>query len=145
MTGVANEKRRFMRHPTSIPITCRKIGHEDASTSEMRNVSFGGLAFVTEQKYQPGDLVDVTFPSLQNRPSIHGQIVWSRAMGGNGNTRYVDGLRFRDEHSHFRARLVEQISHIESYCQVQRRLGRNIDIDGAAKEWVEKYAARFPQ
>jgi len=134
-----------MRHPTSIPITCRKIGHERASASEMQNVSFGGLAFVSEEEYRPGDLVDLTFPYLKNRPSIHGQIMWTRTLGTNGNTRYVDGLRFHDERSHFRARLVEQISHIESYCQVQRRLGRDIDIDGAAREWVEKYASRFPQ
>jgi hypothetical protein len=145
MSVAGSENRRFMRHPTSIPITCRMTGHEKASESEMQNVSFGGLAFVSEQKYNPGDLVDLTFPSLRNRPTINGQIVWTRTVGTNGNTRYVDGLRFRDERSHFRARLVEQISHIESYCQVQRRLGRQIDIEGAAREWIEKYAARFPQ
>lgn len=145
MVSIGSEKRSFMRHPTSIPITCHKTGHGAVPSSVLRDVSFGGLAFVSEEPYEPGDLVDISFPSLRNKPTIHGQIVWTRVVGKNGNTRYVDGMRFRDERSHFRARLVEQISHIESYREVQQRLGRDIDIETAAREWVGKYAERFPQ
>jgi hypothetical protein len=59
---------------------------------------------------------------------------------------YELGVTFLEAEDAFRARMVEQLGHIEDYRRsVQRIEGRELDMDEAAHEWIEKYAANFPQ
>lgn len=42
--------------------------------------------------------------------------------------------------------MVEQIYQIEEYKKhVMAREGRQLSIEAAAQEWIEKYAAQFPE
>ena len=55
-------------------------------------------------------------------------------------------MTFLDAEDAFRARMVEQLCHIEDYRRsVHRTEGRDIGIDEAAVEWIDKFAAEFPE
>lgn len=46
----------------------------------------------------------------------------------------------------FRARMESQCHHIEQYRQnVLRETGRELTLDEAALEWIERYASTFQQ
>ncbi len=136
--------RRFMRHPADIPVACRREGRRQQSESELRNISFGGLAFVSDECYCEGDIVHIEFPSLPVHTRIRGEIVWCERIEDSDNGQYVSGLRFLEKSEHFRARLVEQICHIESYRLAQRRAGRDLSPHVAAEEWISRNADKFP-
>ena len=139
------EVRQFIRHAANVPLACNQEGHLDDTPQELTNVSFGGLAFVSNEPHAPGDVLELTFPSLRNPPCLRGEVVWSHTDGDTGAKRYVEGIRFLDERDHFRARLVEQICYIEAYASQQKSHGRKLTHEEAAEEWTKKYAAVFPQ
>jgi hypothetical protein len=125
-------------------VHCRKEGHINASVRELRNMSYGGLSFVSDEHYAPGDVLEVAFPDLRHPGHVRGEIVWSEALDANPGS-YLHGLKFLDENEHHRARLIEQICHIESYRRTQElHYGRSLAPQVAAEEWIAKYAARFP-
>jgi hypothetical protein len=139
------EARQFIRHAANVPLACNREGHRDDEAQELTNVSFGGLAFVSRERHAPGDVLELSFPSMEKQPSLRGEVVWSRVDGDANGEQYVEGIRFLDERDHFRARLVEQICYIEAYIAQQKDQGRNLTHEAAAEEWTRKYAAIFPQ
>jgi hypothetical protein len=59
---------------------------------------------------------------------------------------YELGVTFLDAEDAFRARMVEQLCHIEDYRRsVMRTQGRELSLDEAATEWIEKFAEDFPE
>ena len=69
--------RTYIRHPTSIPIQVCAGGDED-SRVRVRNLSAGGLCFVTDQPVKVGTIVEFDIPVT--KPDYHGRgvIVWRR-------------------------------------------------------------------
>ena len=58
---------------------------------------------------------------------------------------YRIGLRFNDDDVAFALRMIEQVCHIEHYRgEVLRNEGRRLSSEEAAAEWIEKFAASFP-
>ena len=55
------------------------------------------------------------------------------------------GIEFAAEAEAFRARMVEQICHIERYHRQQQAEGREVSEEQAAIEWIDRYAATFPR
>ena len=55
------------------------------------------------------------------------------------------GVKFNDEKTTFRMRMIEQICYIEEYrknlCRVQKR---EIPWQEASDDWISKFAADFP-
>jgi hypothetical protein len=140
------EARKFIRHPSAIPIRCMKEGHAQSSAGRMENISFGGMAFVVDHPFAPGDILSVQYPSIDRAQGLRGEVVWCRAVDDTGDRRYASGVKFLDEPTHFRARLVEQVCHIEAYRQVQReRCGRELTSVQAAEEWIARFASKFPR
>ncbi len=139
------EVRQFIRHVSNVPLACNREGHHDQPAQELSNVSFGGLAFVSRERHAPGDVLELSFPSMKNQPALRGEVVWSHTNDGSNPEQYLEGIRFLDEHDHFRARLVEQICYIEAYITQQEAKGRNLTHEEAAEEWTQKFAAMFPE
>jgi hypothetical protein len=139
------DRRRFIRHPVSIPIRCELEGKAAPAATELRDMSYGGLSFRSNEAFSPGDTVLVHYPNLRHPGSVRGTIVWSQEMPVGGHPRFVYGLRFADEGSHFHGRLIEQICHIENYRRSQlRQHGRRLTPAAAAEEWIALQAGRFP-
>lgn len=133
--------RTYIRHPTSIPIHVCTSG-ADESRVQVRNLSAGGLCFITDQPVKVGTVVEFDIPVI--KPDYHGRgvIVWRREQS---STEYEVGMRFTSDDEFFRARMVEQVCQIEDYRQRLALKGRQITSEEAAFEWIEHYSASFDQ
>jgi hypothetical protein len=136
--------REFIRHPTDIPIKYCIHDSNNIGLNNLRNISVGGLCFKSSVELEEGTQIVLSIPIVKPAFRAKGIVAWSRkAKDGDG---YDIGVRFFDEDTEYRARLIEQICQIEHYRkEVQHREGRIIGPEKAAEEWIEKYAADFPR
>ncbi len=131
--------RSYIRHPTSIPIqVC--AGGDDGARVRVRNLSAGGLCFITDQPVKVGTLVEFEIPVT--KPDYHGSgvIVWRRE---HSMREYEVGVRFTSDDEYFRTRMVEQVCQIEDYRQRLALKGRQLTSEQAALEWIERYSGNF--
>ena len=131
--------RTYIRHPTSIPIQVCAGGDED-SRVRVRNLSAGGLCFITDKPVKVGTMVEFDIPVI--KPDYHGRgvIVWRREQSSNS---YEVGVRFTSDDEFYRTRMVEQVCQIEDYRQRLALKGRKLSSEEAALEWIERYSANF--
>ena len=131
--------RTYIRHPTSIPIQVCAGGDED-SRVRVRNLSAGGLCFITDKPVKVGTMVEFDIPVI--KPDYHGRgvIVWRREQSSNS---YEVGVRFTSDDEFYRTRMVEQVCQIEDYRQRLALKGRQLSSEEAALEWIERYSANF--
>jgi hypothetical protein len=140
------ERRKFFRHPSNVPVECRVQAHSDFQQHEMRDISHGGIAFISDRVYELGDVVELRYPSLTYPESVRGQIVWTAELSGGKDAQFINGLSFQDETDHYHGRIVEQICYIEDYRREQReKHGRELTSREAATEWIAANAADFPE
>lgn len=133
--------RRFIRHPSNIPIEIESRGNAPANPHLTSNISLGGLAFRSDLKFSPGETVELRIPFVRPPFSATARIIWCRKAG----SRYELGAEFLDRNDAFMARMVEQVCQIENYQkEVYRAEGRILTPDEAATEWIGKFAAHFP-
>jgi Tfp pilus assembly protein PilZ len=133
--------RNFIRHPSDIPIDFQLEELVTEGTDFLKNVSQGGLAFNTKKALPTGSTIRIKIPLTQPVFQAVGQVTWCHPQGNE----FEIGIQFLDESDNFRARMVEQICHIEQYKQeVFDKDGRQLTGEQAAAEWIEKYATGFP-
>jgi hypothetical protein len=139
----SRDRRRFFRHPARVPIMCRWVGRVGQAASELRNISFGGMAFSSNHVFRPGDLIEVDYPTL-NAEGLRGEVVWATALDHDTHS-HLFGMRFLDESMFHRARIIEQLCRIEIYRQAQsEHQGHPMERNEAAQEWIAKEASHFP-
>ena len=132
--------RRFIRHPSDIPISY-SLGSTVDYSPRLKDVGVGGLCFLSESKLPIGTEIDVSIPLETFSYEATGVVVWSCPE----SEMYSVGVEFCDIETRYTMRMVEQVCHIEHYrSEVLEQEGRVIDSEQAAKEWVDKYAAEFP-
>jgi hypothetical protein len=101
----------------------------------------GGMAFRCNSKMEPGTGVHLRISYLEPEFEADARVVWS---SGDGDDSEV-GVEFLDPGDAFKARMVEQLCHIENYKQhVLKAEGRRLSSEEAAAEWIVKFAASFP-
>ncbi len=132
--------RKFVRHPSEIPIEIACVGECDSSLSSLHNLSLGGICCEVDEYYAEGTEIEIHIPLVQPEYEGHGVVVWCRPMQGH----YDLGIRFVGEQEAYKTRMVEQVCHIEQYKQtVHEHEGRQLDAEQAAAEWIAKYASQF--
>jgi hypothetical protein len=134
------DARRFIRHPTDIPIHVE--ADEAASVRrDLANVSQGGLCFHSRAGLPIGAVVRLEIPV--DKPPFTAQAIVVWCQGAKGDQQI--GVRFLDEQTAFAARMVEQVCHIQEY---RRRVladeGRDLSGEQAATEWIARFAGDFP-
>lgn len=135
-----NPRREFIRHTADVPIEVRTVEGEEA-VAHGRNVSHGGLAFVSELCPAEGATIELTIPNVEPPFQAHARVAWCRPEADG----FLVGVQFLDANDAFRARMVEQVCTIERYrSEVRENEGRELTAQEAAAEWIGKYAGRFP-
>lgn len=134
--------RQFIRHPASIPITAE---YADVTfTPEIllaHNVGVGGLAFTSDRPFDAGTILHLKISHLRPAFETVVRVVWCHAQGEGAET----GVEFLSQNEAYRARMVEQVCHIEAYrLDMANTKGRSLTPGEAAVEWIEKFAASFP-
>lgn len=145
--------RKYIRHPSDIPINFRVSDTVTAEPHIVKDVSVGGLCFSSSKPVPKGTQIHIDIPlvlqtvgqSDKADPSSHfdadGIVAWCRREADG----YAVGVQFADASTQFGLRMVEQICHIEHYrFDVLQEQGRALTSEEAAREWVERYAAEFP-
>lgn len=132
--------RQFIRHPCSIPIEIVE-SESSSKNNDLNNISEGGLAFESYISPAKGAHISVKIPLSGVEEQFDGRVVWSRMIAED---RYEIGVQFVGE-EHTRLRMIEQICYITEYGESQKRLGRDLNSEEAAIEWIEKYAHEFPR
>lgn len=135
--------RRFIRHPSSIPISFDVIEcGRSAGTSELINVSRGGLCFYADIPIPRGARLHIKIPIDTPPFEATGRVAWCRM----DEKSFFIGVAFDDGDVAYSVRMVEQVCYIEHYRRwVLQGQGRELNSEQAAKEWVEQYAEDFPK
>lgn len=138
----ANEgMRSYIRHPSTIPLDFHLEEVVQGGTDYLKNVSQGGLSFYSKIHLDPGATIHLKIPLINPVFEALGQVTWCNQEGNH----FEVGVQFLDQDDMFRARMVEQICHIEEYKRkVYEEEGRRLSGEEAAKEWITKYAIDFP-
>ena len=134
--------RQFIRHPVNIPIKASRVGQERSEHAlQAYSIGIGGLAFRCDSRLEPGTVVHLRIPYVEPEFEADARVVWCT---GNGNDCEL-GVEFLSSGDAFKARIVEQVCHIENYKQqVWNTEGRKLSPEEAAVEWINKFAASFP-
>ncbi len=134
--------RKFIRHPSDIPIEIVAENAADPGTYSLTNVSFGGLSCTVCKAFEPGRFVTVKIPVVDPVYRTRGKVVWCKDKKDS----YEIGIQFIEACDAFQCRMIEQICHIEQYRKdVKSREGRVLNSQEAATEWILKYASNFPE
>ncbi len=132
--------RKFIRHPSDVPI---EFSVQDVKLEKevLTNISVGGVALRSGERVDVGRLIDVCIPSVRPVFRAAGRVAWCLKRQD-----YFDvGVQFVESEDAFRARMVEQICHIEQYKkEILESEGRVLSGEEAALEWINKYASDFP-
>jgi len=136
---MSNERRAFIRHPVDVPIHVFLQSEEALKYLSMSDVGEGGVAFQTNVAFEDGTILRVNVPHVQPPFEAACVVCW-RQVKDDG---FEIGVKFLDEDSRFRARMVEQVCHIEGYRQKAIKEGRYLSAEESACEWISQYAADF--
>ena len=133
--------RSFIRHPCDIPIEFSEDTASYPQRERLDNISHGGLAFSAARPQRRGHILWLRIPDVQPPFEAPARVTWCNPVDEG----YEVGVEFVMPDDEYRARMVEQLCYIEHYKRrVQAREGRELSGEQAAREWIEKYAARFP-
>ncbi len=138
-TGV----RKFIRHPSDIPIEYKIETNGDHKLQNLSNVSQGGVAFNCTEKIAIGSVLQIKISATQPTFKAYGKVAWCEKTTTDI---YEIGLELLDQQDAYRTRMIEQCCHIEHYKkEVLKKEGRQLTGAEAADEWIKKYADKFPQ
>jgi len=143
MTEGFEERRRFIRHPASLPLVYIILpGGEATLRSSIRDIGLGGISFFNSEAIDRGAVLEMSVPALETGHKIIAQVAWCTAAGDG----YDIGASFSDEENAFKARMVEQVCQIELYRrELERKEGRPVDAERAGREWIAQHAKDFPR
>lgn len=133
--------RKFIRHPSSIPVQIQKIESCAETGSALVNVGYGGLAVHFPEFIEVGTEIELLIDVIDPDFIIKGVVVWTKEKSDG----YEMGIRFPDKADVFQMRMIEQICHIEHYRQeVELKQNRKLTSQEAAVEWIDQFATDFP-
>lgn len=133
--------RKFVRHPSSIPIELAVERTAGRRSPELRNISNGGFACAVAEPIEVGSAIQLRIPLIWPEYRGCGVVVWCRPEPPC----YEVGIEFGSQDA-FKTKMVEQLCQIEHYRQqVLNDEGRELNSEQAAGEWIALYASEFSE
>lgn len=144
MGTLHRERRKYFRHPISVPLRVRTALEQDVFSTATRDISLGGLNFSWSQKFPKGSVLILSIPVKEKSFDVRAKVTYARESAVP--TRYEIGVQFLDTPSAFRARLAEEVIQILEYQKkASRQKGQPVSEEEAAAQWVRDFAAGFPR
>lgn len=139
---VKDDQTGFIHHPSGFPLEVRRLWFERPSIEPVDESGKIGVIFQSEKYIKPGCRLEITVPLRNEEEKFRGQVVFVRHNGQN----YDIGLWLKHRADASRARIVEQVCHIENYLKEKKyKEGPYaINRDRAAQEWIIKNASSVP-
>ncbi len=105
------QNRKYIRHPSDIPIEIDPIESKEYSVESLVNVSLGGLSFYFPETLPIGKTLKIRIPLVGQGFETTVQVVWC----DQAENSFEIGVKLLDQQDAFRTRMVEQVCHIEHY------------------------------
>jgi len=132
--AVSQRVQGFLRHPEGFPLRCRRLLLERQRPPNAPAPGDVGLIFRSARFIRPGTRMEISIPLRGETQRFRGEVVMVRA----GREGYEIGLWLDSEQDCSRARLVEQICHIEKHLEARRRA---VGVTDRARGWLSRFAA----
>jgi len=130
----------FIQPPHGYPLSFRRMWLESLRGAAGSSRATLGLSFRTTRFVRPGAWLEVSIPLRGETQRFRGEVVMVKAGEGG----FEVGLWLENDQDAARARIVEQICYIECYLRRKRESGAVVSGNGAAREWITRFAASFP-
>jgi len=133
----------FIHHPAAFPIEFRRLWLAEWLEPFEDEPDGIGVIFETDYYLKPGALVEIRIPLRHEKEKFHGRVVLVR---NRGPALFEIGVWFPQRFDAARARIVEQVCHIETYL-LQKRLSDGpyaFDSERHTADWVRDHAASVP-
>jgi hypothetical protein len=132
----------FIHHPPGFPLEFKRVWFSSLHRSDELHRGELGLIFDSEKYVKPGWTLEITIPMRNEIARFQGKVVLIRHSGEG----YEIGLWLRRGADASRARIVEQICHIEAYTQERKyRDGPYcLNRERIAQEWIMENAGSVP-
>lgn len=139
---IRDQQTGFIHHPSGFPLEFKRVRFNGFRRNEELGSGEVGLIFESEKYIKPGWTLEVAIPVRGELTRFRGKVVLVRHSGEG----YEIGLWLRDGADASRARIVEQICHIETYMKERKyRDGPyNLNRDRLATEWIIQNAGSVP-
>lgn len=138
------DRRRFVRHPLEIPLTYKILDKNRFSLTQTTDLSDFGISFLTDEPLPEGQLIEISIRSPRESLLAKSVVKWQNYSLNEG--KYRVGVMFVSRQEGFRARMVEQICHIDLYRQRKmREEKREIPYNEAAFEWITLNGKKFAE
>jgi len=133
--------RHYIRHPFQIPIKYRVDKDGRIHKDDLQNISKGGLCFQSPEPIEKGTEISINISINEPPFEAKGIVVWVAKK----DKFYEIGVQFNSPTIEFSMRMVEQVCYIEQYRKdVLKYEQRELSTEEAAREWIDKYGATFP-
>jgi hypothetical protein len=131
----------FIRHPEDIPLAFQLAERDSPWPLQLNSLHDGGMVFSTGTPVAIGVGIDMDISLHGETLKLHGCVTHCFELEGH----YEVGVQFHATTDHYTMRMVEQACHIEHYYRICRQEGRQLTLEDAAYEWINRFAERFPQ
>ncbi len=141
------ERRRFIRHPISLPLAYKVIkprisqACEDMQ-AETKNISVGGLSFPAIKPVKTDSMIAISMPFEGKVFNVKAKVV---RCDNNPETKLYDiAVNFFRLHEAFKVKMIEQIYLISEYRDLLiLQSGKGISLEEASRRWVKRFSKRF--
>ncbi|TBR44875.1 energy transducer TonB [Marinomonas agarivorans] len=130
---------KFVAHPEDIPIHIEEVGYIQDKAHDVNG--FGGISYLCEKSYRTGQSVQIKLTEIDPDFCVVGRIF--KCEKEEGVFRIF--IEFPKKEDCYCVRMIEQLSHIEHYRRQAKKQGRRLSFNEAAIEWIQKFAASFPE
>ena len=132
----------FIHHRQGIPLHYKRFLPDRGDNPSADERGRVGLLFETRERLKAGTFIEVVITPQGKPEKIRGKVVMVRERDGY----YEIGLWLVRHADATRMRILEQSCYIEDYIKEKKfREGPfALNRDGAAQEWIRKYAADLP-
>ncbi|OVE72647.1 hypothetical protein BVX93_02105 [bacterium B13(2017)] len=92
-----SEKRQFKRYPFNCYIRTQSMRDADWIDAFTENLSFGGLVFVSQDKYEHKRIIDLQFHDVDILEDLHcfkTEVMWSKPY--RNSDYFLTGVKFED-------------------------------------------------
>jgi hypothetical protein len=139
MTGV--ERRKYIRHPFSYPLTVTSVHLQEGGNYESKNVGGGGLQFHSDRCFSQGHGVEIDLWVDARKFELTGSVVRCDELEDGS---FMVAVVFRSASEALKARLAEQAVRIELFKErLERRHRVKLDLGCVANEWIKRYAGAY--
>ncbi len=110
---IMHEGRKYVRHPTSVPIEVWEFSQTEHNIQQLNNVGLGGLAFDSKAAWEIGSLIAIRV-LMEPLIILRGKVVWCHNKGDH----FEVGVQFLE----LQKEVVEEVCQIELYQKLIREI-----------------------